>query len=182
MKVQALFLLSLFPLFLSAQEIRSMSEVEERKVLSMGETYGNSSDGVYRYYAKGEKEAFTGILYAKYPNGNTLSWQEYVDGLGQGQFINYYENGNFKEIGTYEQNRVEGPIRKFHPNGEIQAVGTYKDWRIKVNTWRYYDTEGRLIETVDYGEKGSIEEVNSYYERGDIPYSWYSQILRDNGF
>lgn len=182
MKIQLLILLTLFSAHVYAQEIRSMSEVEGKRVLSMGETDANSSDGTYRYYAKGEKTAFSGILYANYPNGNTLSWQEYENGLGQGQFINYYENGNFKEIGTYEQNRVEGPIRKFHSNGEIQAVGTYKDWRIKVHVWKYYDRSGKLIETVDYGEKGSIEEVNAYYQRGDIPYSWYSQILRDNGF
>ena len=42
-------------------------------------------EGEYRYYAKGETEPFTGILFSEHPNGNTSSWQEYVNGIGQGK-------------------------------------------------------------------------------------------------
>ncbi|WP_157957321.1 toxin-antitoxin system YwqK family antitoxin [Winogradskyella tangerina] len=159
-----------------------MSETETKREVSMADATGKSTDGVYRYYAKGEDEPFTGILYATYPNGNYLSWQEFVDGVGQGKWINYYENGNYKEIGNYNNNLVEGPIKKYYENGNLKADGTYKDWRIKIGTWNYYDIDGNLESTIDYGEKGSIEEVKEYYERGDIPYSWYSDILSKNGF
>jgi antitoxin component YwqK of YwqJK toxin-antitoxin module len=131
----------------------SMDDVENRFSLPMSEVSGKSSDGIYRYYAKGSNKPFTGVLFSKYPNGQFNSWQEYVDGVGQGLWINYYENGNYKEIGHYEQNRVEGPIQKFHPNGKLEAVGVYKDWRIRVGIWRYFDKSGKLISEEDYGQK-----------------------------
>jgi len=182
MKLPLFITLLVLPILLLSQDQLQMSEVEERQELSMSEVNGKSTNGIYRYYAINQTEPFTGVLYAKHPNGKTSSWQEYIDGVGQGKWINYYPNGNQKEIGYYEQNKVQGPIKKFHSNGKLQAKGQYKDWRIKINKWTYYDTNGEAIKTIDYGDKGSIEEVQAYYDRGEIPYSWYAQILASNGF
>ena len=165
-----------------AQRTLPMSDSETKREISMSSAIGKRVDGIYRYYAKAEDVPFTGVLFAKYPNGNYLSWQEYVDGVGQGKWINYYESGNYKEIGYYKNNLVEGPISKYYENGRLKARGNYKDWRIKIGKWEYYDQDGKLENTVDYGSKGSIEEVEDYYQRGEISYSWYSDILSKNGF
>ncbi|WP_378178526.1 toxin-antitoxin system YwqK family antitoxin [Aquimarina sp. SS2-1] len=165
-----------------AQKTISMSQTVTKREVSMSDATGKRTDGIYKYYAKGDDKPFTGILFAKYPNGNYSSWQEYVKGVGQGKWINYYENGNYKEVGYYNNNLVEGPIKKYYENGIIKAEGNYKDWRIKIGTWKYYDLNGKLKSTIDYGIKGSIEEVQKYYERGEISYSWYSDILSKNGF
>ena len=175
-------ILLLLPVLIFTQDRLSMEDVEGRREVSMKDVNGQTVEGEYRYYAKGETEPFTGILFSEHPNGNTSSWQEYVNGLGQGKWINYYENGNYKEIGHYEQNLVEGPITKFYMNGKIQAKGNYKDWRIKIGIWEYYNQDGQLKHTKDYGEKGSTEEVKEYYERGEISLSWYNSILTKNGF
>lgn len=182
MKNLLFILLINLPLLAFSQKELSMGEVEGRTELSMGEVNGKTTKGIYRYYAKGETTPFTGILYSKHANGQTDSWQEYVNGVGQGKWINYYENGNFKEIGYYEQNRVEGPIQKFHPNGILKAEGNYKNWRIRIGEWKYYDSKGKLLKAEDYGTQGSIQEVQAYYDRGDISYGWYSSILSENGF
>ncbi len=181
-KTAILALVSCFPSIAFAQENISMSEAETKREVSMSSASGKTTDGIYRYYAKGDDKPFTGILYAKYPNGNYSSWQEYVDGVGQGKWINYYENGNYKEIGYYNNNLVEGPIKKYYKDGVLKAEGNYMDWRIKVGEWKYYDKNGKLASKLDYGEKGSMEEVKEYYERGEISYSWYSNILSKNGF
>ncbi|WKV13244.1 toxin-antitoxin system YwqK family antitoxin [Marivirga harenae] len=159
-----------------------MAKAESRQLISMANVTANSSDGIYRYYAKGAKEPFTGILFSKFENGNYDSYQEYVDGVGHGTWINYYENGNYKEIGNYQQNKVTGLIKKFHENGELASEGVYKDWRVRVGKWTFYNDQGQLLQSVDYGEKGSIVEVKEYYEKGEISYSWYSRILNENGF
>lgn len=165
-----------------AQKKIPMSQTVTKREVSMANSIGKSTNGIYRYYAKGEDKPFTGVLFAKYPNGNYESWQEYENGIGQGKWINYYENGNYKEIGYYNENRVEGPIKKYYENGTLKAEGNYKDWRIRVGTWKYYDKNGQLISTADYGTKGSIMEVQEYYNRGDISFNWYSKILTENGF
>lgn len=171
-----------FPLIGFSQKTISMSEAETKREVSMANATGKRTEGIYRYYAKDEDKPFTGILFSKYSNGNYSSWQEYVDGVGQGKWINYYENGNYKEIGYYNNNLVEGPIKKYYENGILKAEGNYKDWRIKIGKWNYFDKNGDLESTIDYGEKGSIEEVKEYYDRGEISYSWYSDILSKNGF
>ena len=175
-------LLILIPGFLLSQNVIPMDKTESRLELSMSEVNADSRDGVYRYYEKGSSQPYTGVLYALYPNGNTLSWQEYENGVGQGKWINYYENGNLKEVGRYEQNRVEGPIRKYYENGQLKAVGQYRDWRIMVGQWKYYDVNGAFDKFVDYGEKGSTEEVKAYYDRGEISFGRYKDILSKNGF
>lgn len=165
-----------------AQKTISMSQTVTKQEVSMSNATGKRINGIYKYYAKGDDKPFTGVLFAKYPNGNYSSWQEYVDGVGQGKWINYYENGNYKEIGYYNNNLVEGPIKKYYENGILKAEGMYKDWRIKIGQWKYFDNNGKLKSTIDYGEKGSIEEVKQYYEKGEISFSWYSDILSKNGF
>lgn len=182
MKIPLIYILILLSFITYGQSPLPMAAVEGRQELSMSDVSGRTSEGVYRYYAQGASEPFTGVLYASHDNGNVSSWQEYIDGIGQGKWINYYENGHYKEIGHYEQNRVEGAIQKFHPNGALSAEGNYKEWRIKIGEWKYYDEDGKLMKTVDYGKKGSIEEVQEYYDRGEISYSWYSSILSQNGF
>jgi antitoxin component YwqK of YwqJK toxin-antitoxin module len=177
----AVLLLTL-PITGLAQNTLSMENAEQRREVSMANATGKSTDGVYRYYPRGEEEPFTGVLFAKYDNGNYSSWQEYEDGVGQGKWINYYENGNYKEVGTYRQNLVEGPIKKYYENGSLKAEGNYRDWRIKIGEWKYYNPSGKLESTEDYGDQGNIEEVKDYYERGEISYSWYSSILAKNGF
>ncbi|WP_421807107.1 toxin-antitoxin system YwqK family antitoxin [Flagellimonas sp.] len=165
-----------------AQKRIPMSQTVTKREVSMANAAGKRSDGMYRYYAKGDDKPFTGILFAKYSNGKYASWQEYENGIGQGKWINYYENGNFKEVGHYNHNLVEGPIKKYYENGALKAEGNYKDWRIKVGVWKYYNLNGTLRSTIDYGKKGSIEEVQQFYEKGEISYSWYSDILSKNGF
>ena len=181
-KIKHVLIFILLPTLVFTQNQISMQDAEQRREIAMTNATGKTVKGQYLYYAKGEKEPFTGILTAKHPNGILSTWQEFVDGIGQGKFINYYENGNYKEIGHYEQNLVQGPITKFYANGKIMAKANYKDWRIKIGLWEYYDQDGSLDYSKNYGKQGSIEEVQAYYDRGEISYSWYYDILTKNGF
>jgi antitoxin component YwqK of YwqJK toxin-antitoxin module len=182
MKSILTFLTILFTINNFAQQMLPMSNTETKKEVSMTDATGKTTNGVYKYYAKGDDKPFTGILFAKYKNGNYESWQEFENGVGQGKWINYYENGNYKEIGNYNNNLVEGSIQKFYKNGILKSKGTYKNWRIKIGEWKYYSEDGSLNNTIDYGKKGNIEEVKAYYKRGEISYQWYSSILKKNGF
>lgn len=172
-----LLLISSFTLTAQQREI-SMNDTELRREVSMNDTEGKVENGVYRYYVRGENKPFTGILYGKYPNGQWLSRQEYVDGVGQGTWINYYDNGNLKEVGTYEQNKVEGKIKKYYRNGQLQAEGTYREWRIRVGEWKYYDEKGKLIKTVNHGTKGDFRDVKAYYESGQITKAYYEKLMK----
>lgn len=133
-KTAILSLILSLPLVGFTQKSISMADTETRREISMEDASGKSSEGIYRYYAKGDNKPFTGILFAKYANGNYSTWQEFEDGVGQGKWINYYENGNYKEVGYYNNNLVEGPIKKYYEDGNLKSEGNYKDWRVKIGT------------------------------------------------
>jgi len=153
------------------------TELAASRETSMSEATASSSDGTYRYYKSGESQPFTGVLFTKWENGNYKTRQEFVDGVGQGKWINYWSNGNLKEVGTYVQNKVEGPIKKYFEDGKLQASGNYKDWRIRVGEWQYYDKSGRLVLSENYGEKGDFRDVEAYYKSGKITKERYQQIV-----
>lgn len=167
-------------LVLITSTIAAQTKISADRELTMGQVTGSSADGTYRYYKPGESKPFTGILYARYDNGNYKSRQEYVEGIGQGTWINYWENGNLKEVGTYNQNRVEGPIKKYYETGKLKTEGTYKDWRIRVGKWKYYDESGSLTLEQDYGQKGDLRDVEEFYKNGEISKSRYQQIVNAN--
>jgi len=170
----------LLTLFLAyGQNELSMDQTELRLERPMSEVEGRRSNGMYRYYAKGSSEPFTGILTANYDSGELFTRQEYVDGVGEGFWINYYKNGQVKEIGTNVQDQTIGPIKKYYEDGVLASEGTYKYWRIKVGVWKYYNNKGELSRTEDYKDKGSLEDVIAYYKRGDISTSWYKEIIAD---
>ena len=108
------------------------------------------------YYERDSTTPFTGVLYGRYPNGRYASIQEYVDGVGEGRWINYYPDGAVKEVGTYADNRTAGPIRQYYPNGQLRAEGRYRHWRRKVGTWTYYDRNGHQLRTVE--ERGAVDQ------------------------
>jgi len=171
--------LTMSVLCIYAQKELSMQEVELKlEEIPMSQTNQKYADGKWRYYEKGSSEPFTGILYGKYDNGNLLTRQHFVNGIGEGKWYNYYENGNLREAGTYIQDRVEGPMKKYDENGQVRAEGMYKDWRIRVGKWKYYDANGQLLKIVDHGERGDFRDIEEMYKNGDISKRRYDQLMK----
>lgn len=148
--------------------------------LSMGQTTGKTYQGQYTYFSNETNQPYTGILYAKYPNGNYLSRQEFKNGIGNGTWTNYYENGHISEQGTYVDNRVEGAIKKYYDTGILKSEGIYREWRIRVGEWKYYDAEGQLKEIINHGAYGDFRDVDGYYQRGEISKAYYEKLKKSN--
>ncbi len=167
MKTIILLLACILPCMLNAQ----------KRELSMKKAKGEYVNGKYLYLDQ-EDQPFSGILYAKYPNGNFISRQNFENGLGNGTWTNYYENGNIKEVGTYDNNKVKGPIKKYNEQGAMIAEGTYDEWRVRVGQWTYYDSKGYIVRIEDYGKKGDYRDVEAYYNTGQISKMWYDDIMK----
>lgn len=146
--------------------------------LSMSQTTGKTYQGKYTYFSNETNQPYTGILYAKYPNGNYISRQDFKNGIGNGSWTNYYENGNISEQGTYVDNRVEGPIIKYYDTGIIKSKGMYREWRIRIGEWEYYDTGGQLKEIINHGDYGDYRDVEVYYRDGDISKAYYEKLKK----
>ena len=102
------------------------------------------------YYKKGTKVPFTGTLYGRYSNGNLMTTQEYVNGIGNGKWVDYDPLGNKVCEGTYKNNKVEGPVTFFYENGSIKSKGFYLHWKRPIGIWKYYDKKGKLVHKMTY--------------------------------
>lgn len=127
-----------------------MPDTSEQRMLPMSATTQRYASQGNRYYETGAKEPFTGLLYGKYENGEFLSLQEYVDGVGNGYWIDFDPMGRMECKGTYINNRVEGPVTFYYENGAVKAEGQYLHWKQKIGKWTYYNEAGAVVHTMVY--------------------------------
>lgn len=145
-------LLTYLTCFLSAVACGQEKQIavqDTTKMYSMTETTVQYTNG-QKYYLKGSNKPYTGFLYAKYDNGELMSVQQFVDGVGQGIWINYDPDGRKECQGSYVNNRVEGPVTFFYEDGSIKSTGQYRDWKRPIGVWTYYDRQGNIISTMNY--------------------------------
>ncbi len=145
-----IILLSLFPFLACAQPTKPI-DTTDMAMVPMSETYqrGNTPNGS-PYYQRGSNEPYTGILYGRYDNGELMTMQEYVDGIGNGTWIQFNPDGSKLEQGTYINNRVEGPVTQYYEDGSIKAKGQYRHWKQPIGPWTYYDREGKVVHRMTY--------------------------------
>jgi antitoxin component YwqK of YwqJK toxin-antitoxin module len=145
-----ILLVCFFP-FITCAQSDSISVPPESEMVSMNDTkvkYG----GQYgqRYFANGSKVPYTGFLYARYDNGQLESVQQFVDGIGNGIWIDYAPDGKKVGQGTLIDNRVEGPVTFFYEDGSIKSKGKYLDWKRPIGLWTFYDRKGNIVSTRRY--------------------------------
>ncbi|SDS33647.1 MORN repeat variant [Formosa sp. Hel1_31_208] len=130
--------------------VTAQSDTSDRKMIAMSDTYQKAYKMGSIYYEIGSNKPFTGILYGKYANGNLLTTQEYVDGIGNGKWTQYDPNGNKECEGTYVDNRVEGPVKFYYEDGSLKSEGQYLHWKQPIGKWVYYDKQGIVVHTMTY--------------------------------
>lgn len=127
-----------------------MYSQDKKEMVSMSKTYQKPYKLGAVYYKKGTNTPFTGILYGKYDNGNLMTTQEYVNGVGNGKWTDYDPLGNKVCEGTYLNNKVEGPVKFFYEDGSLKSEGQYLDWKRPIGLWKYYDKKGNLVHKMTF--------------------------------
>lgn len=122
----------------------------KEKLVAMSDTYQKAYKQGSVYYELGTNKPFTGVLYAKYDNGNYMTMQDYVDGIGNGKWIDFDPYGIKVCEGTYKDNRVEGPITFYYEDGNVKSKGQYLHWKQPIGKWIYYDKKGNVVSTMTY--------------------------------
>ncbi|MDP5077762.1 MAG: hypothetical protein NWQ19_06695 [Nonlabens sp.] len=104
-----------------------------------GGTYGQ------RYFANGSKTPYTGWLCARYDNGQLESISQFVDGYGNGIWINYDPDGRKESQGTMVNNETIGLAKTFYEDGSVKSEGDFVHLRNKVGWWKFYDRKGNIV-------------------------------------
>lgn len=130
--------------------VMAQINTEKQSLVAMSDTYQKAYKLGSIYYKTGTSIPYTGILYGTYNNGNYQTMQEYVDGIGNGKWIDFNPEGVKEAEGTYINNRVEGPVKLFYEDGSLKAEGQYLHWKKPIGLWKYYDKSGNLVHTMTY--------------------------------
>ncbi len=139
------FLLFLIPILGCAQN-NEIVIPPKSEMVSMNDASVNYG-GKYgqRYYAKGSDKPYTGWLSARYDNGELESISQYVDGYGNGLWINFDPDGRKESQGTLVNNKTIGLAKTFYEDGSVKSEGNFEHLRIKVGWWKFYDREGNVV-------------------------------------
>ncbi len=140
-----ILLLCLIPLMGCAQNNTVVVPAQSDMVSMNDATVEYGTPYGQQYFAKGSKEPYTGWLYARYDNGELEAAQQFVDGIGNGIWINYNPDGSKESQGTYVNNRTEGPAKLFYEDGSVKAAGEYIHLKRKIGWWNFYDREGNVV-------------------------------------
>lgn len=146
MKILLTFILTVLLNYITTAQTISKSQ----EMVLMSDTYQKAYKLGSVYYKTGTNTPFTGILYGTYDNGNYQTMQEYVDGIGNGKWVDFNPEGIKECEGTYKENRVEGPVTFYYENGLVKSKGQYLHWKRPIGEWKYYDLKGNLVHTMTY--------------------------------
>ncbi|PZP43628.1 MAG: hypothetical protein DI598_15555, partial [Pseudopedobacter saltans] len=125
-----------------------------------------------------------------YPSGKPERQGRYVHGKKEGLWVEVYENGRWKDSTVYRNGKAIGTSLSFFENGSVQDsierddlgmttcvswfengnidyTGRYIFGNVKVQTWLYYHSNGKLASREKY-DKGRLVDKQYYDEEGRL--------------
>lgn len=127
-----------------------------------------------------------------YENGNIKSDISIVDGVRDGEVLNYFEDGSLavkgyfskdkrdkkwyfydentkklSAIENYRDGNLEGDQFYYYPDGNLKLKGKYKD-NIRIGFWQMYDENGKLDVQNIFLDGEKVISVAIFQENGKI--------------
>jgi antitoxin component YwqK of YwqJK toxin-antitoxin module len=92
-----------------------------------------------------EDEPFTGVGYARFPDGKLRSETSYRNGLPHGLVKKWDSSGRILSECECRRGMKYGRYREWHPNGCLKIDATY-EWGIELS-YSEWDEAGELLQT-----------------------------------
>ena len=92
-------------------------------------------DGLF--YEKSSEIPFTGMV-------SGLEIGNFVNGLKEGEWVEYHQNGNVSKVANYINGKTEGYYVRWHENGQLRLDMYHKNGMAH-GLYVYYNEDGRVI-------------------------------------
>ncbi|HQQ93396.1 MAG TPA: hypothetical protein PLQ93_02480 [Bacteroidia bacterium] len=92
---------------------------------------------------------YSGEYVDKYPNGIVKYRGTFRFGERHGQWMSFYPSGLLWSELHFDKGLRHGPNLTYYENGKLRYSGFYKNDLVD-STWVYYDSTGRIVETLVY--------------------------------
>lgn len=101
------------------------------------------------------------------PNGDTLMYRQYKNGIMDGPQRFYYPDGKLRKANFYQNGLLEGSETSFGPTGQKEYSMEFKKGK-KHGTWSFYFESGKLAGTETWKEGKKNGAFITYNELGQI--------------
>lgn len=141
------------------------------------------------WYVDVETKKADGRMLWFYTNGNLKSDIQYANGKINGQALYYHDNGMMSDSATYingirtgvslgwnkDGDRVDstnfdgkgnGTMVRYYSDGQVMSAGFIKQDTMKIKRWNYYHSNGQLLATEDYDDKGEVKKCDCFTTEG----------------
>lgn len=142
----------------------SGSDSEKKKPVSTTDRGAAVDDGSAADESGDERE----IRETRYESGELKSRISYLDGVKDGEAIEYYKNGKVRLRYTFVQGKVNGIVKSYHESGILEEEGQYKDGQPH-GLERQFDENGVLRYEQTY-RNGKLHGTEKKYRDGKL--SW----------
>ena len=102
-----------------------------------------------------------GTLRSYYENGDPLSFQQYIEGINHGEFINYGKDGLIKDYTTYLDGKKNGRYYRNYENGMIEIEGEYSNDK-QHGIWYKFKSNGDPVSEIEYSEGVTHGKYHQY--------------------
>ena len=116
----------------------------------------NQTDTVY---FKDSKISVSGVIYERYNNEKFKICAEYVDGVKNGFYNEYYDNGQLRKKYFNKNGSISGEYIEYFEDGKLRLEEFYKDGSILYMTEYRRDSSIRRIKTKPDENEISFSEV-----------------------
>ena len=173
---------------LPATPNKPQAKVDELPVQTVDMSKLDEIGGVM--YEGDSETPFTGIVVAKYrngqkwfeltckdgkregpatwwhPNGQKRSETPYKDGRSEGLSTSWYVNGQKQSEVTYKNGKEEGLVTKWHENGQKEFEATYKDGKVEGPSIVWHRNGQKRYEST-YKDGKKVSEMKEWDEEGN---------------
>ncbi|MGB1219241.1 MAG: hypothetical protein ACPG4W_05635 [Flavobacteriales bacterium] len=87
-----------------------------------------------------------------FENGQLAGFVNCVNGVKEGEFVDYFENGQIQTKGSYKSGLMEGDIVFYYKTGELKRKGQYKSGN-QSGVWNEYNPDGSLKLSTDHDKE-----------------------------
>jgi antitoxin component YwqK of YwqJK toxin-antitoxin module len=108
------------------------------------------------FYSPPKKDA-RGVM-----RSDTMKYENYVNGVLNGQKISYDANGKRTKQAIYKNGLLEGPFLVFNAEGKIIEELNYKEGK-KNGVFKYYYDDGELLRTESWDMDSRNGEFKTFY-------------------
>ena len=130
-----------------------------RPVIQHGYCFSFYDDTQFKMASNYVNGKLDGIQVWYYPSGLIKNIFNFDNGEFHGTNYWYHENEELKMTINFNKGVRAGKISSYHDNGNLKIEGQYEN-DLEEGIWKFYDSEGKLIETTTYINGESDDNIS----------------------